>query len=521
MEALAELEIHHSRPFAPTRRIALGPSRLPVDPAPGPGGVLLGGIVAHHRDDARRGPVREPAAAHDAAPGGPAGRPAPDAAPLPGRPPRSHPLAGPAATRTSDVASPSTSTNKGTGLQLHARARCTRPGPWRRRPAGRCMDAIRKGMRWTGAVDRSPVRPPVRPRLRAGVDAGRLRGPGPVGAADPRHPARPNGSRPPLPDRKDDPAPVPRRCSAPPTPTTAAPATMPPSGSTTSPKPAGSCCRDRRSVLAGLLVTPGASADRDNRTLVALDDGLDLPVERITIRSPRRCARCTTSSATDMVDFADRLGVDPPSWSSAAGPSAVACARCWPPAGEPVAGLVLLSYPLHPPGKPDQLRIDHFADIDVPTLFVSGTKDPFATPDELESRRPRPSRARSSHVWLEGSRTRPRRRAGGRGRRRLARPPRLSSGGPGRPSVGERATVVLGVELLELAVGRLRVAGEQEQQRPAGRRHGEDGDARAERPPVGQPAGDDQPDDRPDRRRGSVITTLALVRSAVGNSSGP
>ncbi len=51
MAALAELHIHHSRPFAPTRRIALGASRLPVDPAPGPGGVLLGAVVAHHRTD--------------------------------------------------------------------------------------------------------------------------------------------------------------------------------------------------------------------------------------------------------------------------------------------------------------------------------------------------------------------------------------------------------------------------------------------------------------------------------------
>lgn len=49
MEALAELAIYHSRPFAPTRRLALAPSRLPVDPAPGPGGVLLGAIAAHHR----------------------------------------------------------------------------------------------------------------------------------------------------------------------------------------------------------------------------------------------------------------------------------------------------------------------------------------------------------------------------------------------------------------------------------------------------------------------------------------
>jgi len=45
---LAELEVFHSRPVAPTRRVALGDLRLPVDPAPGFGGILLGGIVAAH-----------------------------------------------------------------------------------------------------------------------------------------------------------------------------------------------------------------------------------------------------------------------------------------------------------------------------------------------------------------------------------------------------------------------------------------------------------------------------------------
>lgn len=43
---LAELEVRHSRPFAPTRRVALGPLWLPTDPAPGFGGILLAGIVA-------------------------------------------------------------------------------------------------------------------------------------------------------------------------------------------------------------------------------------------------------------------------------------------------------------------------------------------------------------------------------------------------------------------------------------------------------------------------------------------
>jgi hypothetical protein len=45
---LAELEIWHSRPIAPTRRVAVGRSLLPVDPPPGFGGLLLGGIVAGH-----------------------------------------------------------------------------------------------------------------------------------------------------------------------------------------------------------------------------------------------------------------------------------------------------------------------------------------------------------------------------------------------------------------------------------------------------------------------------------------
>ena len=48
---LAELEIWHSRSIAPTRRVALGNRLLPVEPAPGFGGILLGGIVAAHMPD--------------------------------------------------------------------------------------------------------------------------------------------------------------------------------------------------------------------------------------------------------------------------------------------------------------------------------------------------------------------------------------------------------------------------------------------------------------------------------------
>ncbi len=48
---LAELEVCHSRPIAPTRRVALGRTFLPCDPAPGFGGLLLGGVVARFAQD--------------------------------------------------------------------------------------------------------------------------------------------------------------------------------------------------------------------------------------------------------------------------------------------------------------------------------------------------------------------------------------------------------------------------------------------------------------------------------------
>jgi uncharacterized protein len=49
-----------------------------------------------------------------------------------------------------------------------------------------------------------------------------------------------------------------------------------------------------------------------------------------------------------------------------------------------VAALLLFSYPLHPPGKPERLRTEHFPRIGVPSLFVQGTADPFGTLPELQ-----------------------------------------------------------------------------------------------------------------------------------------
>lgn len=144
-------------------------------------------------------------------------------------------------------------------------------------------------------------------------------------------------------------------------------------------------------TAGALLLTPGAGADRDQVTLRALDDGLALPVERIDFpyriagkRAPDKAPVAVAHVREQAAAFvkeqhirANRLVVGGRSYGGRMCSMAVA-------EGLPAAGLVLLSYPLHPPGKPDKLRTEHFGDLRVPCLFVSGRKDPFGSPAEFE-----------------------------------------------------------------------------------------------------------------------------------------
>ncbi|HXY49451.1 MAG TPA: alpha/beta fold hydrolase [Terriglobales bacterium] len=52
---------------------------------------------------------------------------------------------------------------------------------------------------------------------------------------------------------------------------------------------------------------------------------------------------------------------------------------------ELVNGMLLLSYPVHPPGKAEQLRVQHWPKLRAPSLFVHGTRDPFGTVAEMEN----------------------------------------------------------------------------------------------------------------------------------------
>ena len=65
-------------------------------------------------------------------------------------------------------------------------------------------------------------------------------------------------------------------------------------------------------------------------------------------------------------------------------------------------GLLLLAYPLHPPGKPEKLRDAHLPAIKVPVICFSGTRDPFCTPSLMEEALKRVKTGWDMH-WLEGA----------------------------------------------------------------------------------------------------------------------
>ena len=160
-----------------------------------------------------------------------------------------------------------------------------------------------------------------------------------------------------------------------------------------------------------LLLTPGASANRDPPSLVALDDALrargivvarmNFPYTDAGQRAPDKPAVLIQAVRDGAAALAKKAKTRAP--FVALGGRSMGGRICSMAVAEglPAAGLVLISYPLHPPGKPDQLRIQHFPSIDVPCLFVSGTRDAFGTPDELEWAT-KAIKGAVTHIWIDG-----------------------------------------------------------------------------------------------------------------------
>lgn len=173
----------------------------------------------------------------------------------------------------------------------------------------------------------------------------------------------------------------------------------------------------RRTVqrtVAGLLLAPGAGASSAQPSLVAIDDRLsaagvvvrrmDFPYRLAGRRSPDRppvLVHAVVEAAGQLVgalggraDTAQKIALGGRSMGGRICSMAVA-------EGLPASALVLVSYPLHPPGRPDRMRTEHFADLRVPCLFISGTKDAFATPKELTTATEAVA-GPVTHLWIEG-----------------------------------------------------------------------------------------------------------------------
>ena len=162
--------------------------------------------------------------------------------------------------------------------------------------------------------------------------------------------------------------------------------------------------------IQGVVLFPGAGSSADHSSLVAIAAALaPLPVMRVDF-AYRRLGRKLPDRAPVLIR-AVREAVDDAcrAWSCAPtqlviGGRSMGGRMCSmavagfdgndrndrnngasQPADAPlqVGGLVCISYPLHPPKQPAKLRIAHLPQVRVPSLFVSGTRDEFATPAEL------------------------------------------------------------------------------------------------------------------------------------------
>ena len=145
--------------------------------------------------------------------------------------------------------------------------------------------------------------------------------------------------------------------------------------------------------MGHLLLFPGAGAGRDQATLVALDAGLrpdwttvraDFDYRREGRRSPDRPPKLLAAVRAELAAIDDDRVVIGGRSMGGRMCSMVAGGADGQPAPPHVVGVVAISYPLHPPGKPQNLRVEHLSAITVPCLFVHGTADPFGTPDELQ-----------------------------------------------------------------------------------------------------------------------------------------
>ena len=380
---LAELEVWHTRPLAPTRRIALGNLVLPVDPAPGFGGLLLGAVVdrPHRRRPGELVPdvhrlidqidrderVVQPRLRHRFQ------------VDRHGLALSTHRLLG----NRNEISFDFHTTGTGAAQVLGAIYAVERLDPASRRLI---TPVLHRAMRWRGPVgpkliahlagaNTDALSTLVDPRAWAldvlGFAQGTATptpqgGHGPVPGQDAHRPSRPRrrphrrqhrGVRarrgPPHPDRRGRPSGWPRALG------------------------------DRRHVAA---VPRRRRPAATSPTLVAVEKAVapawatvraDFAYRQEGRRAPDRPPKLLATVREELAAIARRprrrrRAVD--GWADVLDGGGGGRRRAG--AAESIAGVVLISYPLHPPGKPDNLRVDHLPAISVPCLFVHGHPRP-------------------------------------------------------------------------------------------------------------------------------------------------
>jgi uncharacterized protein len=160
-----------------------------------------------------------------------------------------------------------------------------------------------------------------------------------------------------------------------------------------------------------VLLTPGAGSTSNHSSLIAIDgalmaSGADAGFEMVVHRMdfPHKLARapiCIAAIRETVGGLMDTHGFTPD--EIVLGGRSMGGRMCSMAIAEglSVGALFCVSYPLHPPTKPDQLRVAHLSQVNVDTLFISGTRDAFGSPTEFAvhtSAFPGPFQ----HRWIEG-----------------------------------------------------------------------------------------------------------------------
>jgi len=168
--------------------------------------------------------------------------------------------------------------------------------------------------------------------------------------------------------------------------------------------------------MSAVLLYPGAGTDSSHPSLIAIEKAVapvpcvraDFPYRKLGRRAPDRPPVLLAAVRAELDNVvAEHGGPVVMGGRSMGGRMCSMVAGGADGAPSPVddlglVGLVLICYPLHPPGKPDRLRVEHLPAINVACLFVSGTRDPFGTPAELE-RWTATIPGDVHHVWIDGA----------------------------------------------------------------------------------------------------------------------